>query len=212
MELLHGSCGIAPHGFTALESRRPIRTTLRRRAHPGAAPRKVRSRRWRPDTAFGKKRRMIVLLLVAVALATAPTAGAAAPWRVEVATHGGLSGRGAGAVKVRSNGDLEVVTPEGKRCEVRLERAALAKVEQSVQRARPERWRPRYFLPDNPTGCCDQVSTTLAVIRGQQGAEKQSVTGWYDESRQLAARDALGLYEAAMDLALAHQGCVAKAY
>ena len=149
--------------------------------------------------------------LVAAAVLLAPAVGAAAPWRVEVATRGGLSGLGAGAVKIRSSGDVEVVTPGGKRCEVRLERAGLAKVERAVQRARPERWRPRYFLPDNPTGCCDQVSTTLAIARVHEGVEKQSVTGWYDESRHLVPRDAVGVYEVAMELALAHQGCVAKA-
>lgn len=150
---------------------------------------------------------MLTMLVAAAALALA----SADPWRVEVATHGGLSGRGAGGVKIRSNGEVEVVTPAGKRCAVRLERAAVAKVERAVQRSRPEHWRPRYFLPDNPTGCCDQVATTLALVRTHGGAEKQTVTGWFDESRQLVPRDAVLVYEAAMDLALAHQGCVAKA-
>jgi hypothetical protein len=150
---------------------------------------------------------MHALLLAAALRAAMPGSGVAEPWRVEVATHGGLSGLGAGAARIRSNGDLEVITPAGKRCEVRLERAALAKVRRAVNRARPKRWRPRYFLSDNPTGCCDQVSTTLALISRRQGAEEQYVTGWYDESRHLVARDALGLYEAAMDVALAHQEC-----
>ena len=48
--------------------------------------------------------------LVAAAVLLAPAVGAAAPWRVEVATRGGLSGLGAGAVKIRSSGDVEVVT------------------------------------------------------------------------------------------------------
>ncbi len=154
---------------------------------------------------------MLAMLVAATALAFAPAFAAAHPWRVEVATPGGLSGRGAGGVKIRSSGDVEVVTPSGKRCGVKLERAAVAKVERAVERARPERWRPRYFLPDNPTGCCDQVSTTLAVVRSERGVERQTVTGWYDESRQVVPRDAVRVYEAAIDLALAHQRCVAKA-
>jgi len=133
-----------------------------------------------------------------------------APWRVEVTTYGGLSGRGAGAVKVRSGGEIEVVTLSGQRCERRLETTALAKLGQALRRARPTRWRSRYFMPDNPTGCCDQVSTTLAVIRGTGPAEKRFVTGWFDESRRLVPHDALALQEAAMDLALQDQGCAGK--
>ena len=149
--------------------------------------------------------------MLATLAATALAFSVTHPWRVEVATHGGLSGRGAGGVKIHSSGDVEVFTPSGKRCEVRLERAAVAKVERALERARPERWRPRYFVPDNPTGCCDQVSTTLAVVRAEGGVERQIVTGWYDESRQLVPNDAVRVYEAAIDVALAHQGCVAKA-
>ena len=157
------------------------------------------------------KRPMLAMLLAAALSSGAPTTGVSSPWRVEVATHGGLSGRGTGGVKIRSGGDLEVVTPAGRRCEVKLERAALGKVERALTRAHPERWRPRYFLPDNPTGCCDQVSTTMAVVHGRHGAEKEVVTGWFDESRQLVPRDAVALYEAAVDLALEHQGCAARA-
>lgn len=140
-------------------------------------------------------------LLAALALAFAPAA-----WRVEVTSHGGLGGRGAGAVKVASTGEAEVVLPEGQRCRVALSPAELGRVARAVARARPARWRPRYFLPDNPTGCCDQTSTTLALVRGGRGGPR-GVTGWYDESRQLAAPDALALHDAAMDVVAAHQGC-----
>lgn len=154
---------------------------------------------------------MVAIFLAVAVSAGTPSTRATSPWRVEVATHGGLSGRGTGGVKIRSSGDIEVITPTGKRCEVRLERGALAKVERAFERARPQRWRPRYFLPDNPTGCCDQVSTTLAVVRLRHGVEEQVVTGWFDESRHVVPRDAVLLYEAAVDIALAHQGCAAKA-
>ncbi len=154
---------------------------------------------------------MLASILAAAALALAAGNGSSSAWRVEVATNGGLSGRGAGGVKIRSSGEVEVITSAGKRCQVKLERAAVAKVGRAVERSRPGRWRPRYFLPDNPTGCCDQVATTLAVVRLHESAEKQIVTGWFDESRQLVPPDAMRVYEAAMDVALAHQGCVATA-
>ncbi|HVI73742.1 MAG TPA: hypothetical protein VM683_02045 [Anaeromyxobacteraceae bacterium] len=143
-------------------------------------------------------------------LAAALALLAAAPaWRVEVASHGGASGRGAGAVKISSSGDAEVVTPSGQRCRVRLARSELERLERAVRSAQPGRWRPRYFLPDNPTGCCDQTATTLALLRGPR-AELRSVTGWFDESRQLVPADALALHDAAMDAAAAHQGCPAR--
>jgi hypothetical protein len=140
-------------------------------------------------------------MLVALALLAGP-----APWRVEVATHGGVSGRGAGAVKITSTGDAEVVAPSGQRCRVRLASAELARVANAVRHVEPARWRPRYYLPDNPTGCCDQTATTLALLRGR----RPEVTGWYDESRQLVAADALALHDAAMDAAAAHPGCATR--
>ncbi|HET9595626.1 MAG TPA: hypothetical protein VFP65_08600 [Anaeromyxobacteraceae bacterium] len=142
-----------------------------------------------------------------LALLLAPPGPTDAVWRVEVATHGGLGGRGAGAVKVRSSGDIEVVAPGGQRCAMRVPAEDLARVAAALARARPQRWRPRYFQPDNPTGCCDQVATTLAVGRGAGAGERRWVTGWFDESRQLVPADALALQDAAMDLAQLHQGC-----
>jgi hypothetical protein len=153
---------------------------------------------------------MTASVLAAALFALAGPDAPSVPWRVEVTTHGGLSARGAGAVKIRSSGEVEVVTLAGQRCDLRVEPKALAKVEQALQGARPTRWRSRYFMPDNPTGCCDQVSTTLALVRGAGPGEKRFITGWYDESRQLVARDAVALQEAAMDVALQHQGCAAK--
>ena len=143
-------------------------------------------------------------LLAALVLAAAPPA-----WRVEVATLGGVSGGGAGAVRIASTGEAEVVAPSGQRCRVQLAPAELARLARAVRRAHPARWRPRYYLPDNPTGCCDQMATTLALLRGP-ASKPRSVTGWYDESRQLVPADALALHEAAMDLAAAHQGCAAR--
>lgn len=147
---------------------------------------------------------MKALALVALLAQVHP---AAAPWRVEVTTHGGLTGRGAGALKLRSTGELEVVLPGGRRCRLRAPAAALDRVGQAVHRARPSHWRPRYFVPDNPTGCCDQVATTMALVRGPGGAEQRSVTGWFDESRQLVPPDALAVHDAAMELVQASAGC-----
>jgi len=124
-----------------------------------------------------------------------------------VATHGGFSVRGAGAVKIRSSGDAEIVTPSGRRCGLKLDGRLLEGIARAVRSARPKRWHSRYFLPDNPTGCCDQVSTTLALIRSVGRAETRFVTGWFDESRQLAPRDALAVHDAAMEVALTHEGC-----
>jgi hypothetical protein len=142
-----------------------------------------------------------------LALLLAQPGAPPAAWRVEVATHGGLGGRGGGAVKVRSTGDLEVVAPGGQRCSLRVPEADLARISAALSRARPQRWSARYYQPDNPTGCCDQVATTLAVVRGAGAGERRWVTGWYDESRQLVPADALALQDAAMDLAQLHQGC-----
>ncbi|GEJ56904.1 hypothetical protein [Anaeromyxobacter diazotrophicus] len=143
-------------------------------------------------------------LLAALALAAAPPA-----WRVEVATLGGLSGRGAGAVKISSAGEVEVVAPSGQRCRSQLAPAELARLARAVRRARPARWRPRYYLPDNPTGCCDQTATTLALLHGPRAAPR-AVTGWYDESRQLVPADALALHDAALDVAASQPGCFSR--
>lgn len=143
-------------------------------------------------------------LLLALALAAPPSA-----WKVEVATQGGLSGRGSGAVQASSSGDAQLVTPGGQRCLVRLSAAELSRLDAAVKRARPARWRARYYLPDNPTGCCDQVATTMALSRLESGGrgERHAVTGWYDESRSRAPRDALALHDAALEILLGRPAC-----
>jgi hypothetical protein len=144
-----------------------------------------------------------LLLVIALTQAGPPRA----PWHVEVTTHGGLSGRGAGAVRIRSGGDAELFAPDGQRCALRLEARELRRLDDAVRRAAPDRWRPRYFLPDNPTGCCDQVATTLALTRGNGRSRRPAVTGWYDESRARVPADAVALHDAALDVLLAHAGC-----
>lgn len=152
---------------------------------------------------------MLKLLLLTLPLAVSQPSAPRPRWQVEVTTHGGLSGRGAGAVQVRSSGEAELVTTGGQRCRVRLERQELRRLEEAVRRAAPSRWHPRYYLPDNPTGCCDQVATTMALSRLESGGrgERHAVTGWYDESRSRAPRDALALHDAALEILLGRPAC-----
>ena len=151
----------------------------------------------------------MLTVVLTLSLALAQASGPRPRWQLEVTTHGGLSGRGAGAVKIRSSGEAELVTAGGERCRLRLERRELARVEEAVRRAAPARWRPRYYLPDNPTGCCDQVATTMALTQATGGGrgERRALTGWYDESRSRAPRDALGVHDAAIEVLLGHHAC-----
>ncbi|HVE71500.1 MAG TPA: hypothetical protein VNI54_09050 [Thermoanaerobaculia bacterium] len=82
------------------------------------------------------------------------------PWRIEVSTTGGLTGRGIGGFAVDSDRKVEVRRMNGEVCRYTMTGEELAHIERLLAEARPERWRESY-LPENT--CCDRIISTFTV-------------------------------------------------
>jgi hypothetical protein len=117
-----------------------------------------------------------VLLFAACAGSSAKQADA--PWRLELTSSGGISGRGLGAFAIDSKGAVVVKTISGQTCELRESEEALRKLAAEVQAATPEIWAASY-VPEN--NCCDRIQWTLTFERG--GAKRETI--WIDDPKPM---------------------------
>jgi hypothetical protein len=101
--------------------------------------------------------RVVVALMITVACSASP-AKVTRPWRVELLTSGGISGRGVGNVTLTSDGKLEVTTISRKACTFEVTTEELDAIEQLLAESRPKRWGS--YVPENR--CCDRVEYTLS--------------------------------------------------
>ena len=101
-----------------------------------------------------------ILLPLAMVAACAAARTPEKPWRIEVSTSGGLTGRGIGAFAVDSGGNVEVRRLDGKACSYILETRELLRIEELLAEASPHRWRDSY-LPENT--CCDRIISTMTI-------------------------------------------------
>lgn len=97
-----------------------------------------------------------------------------APWRVEVATSGGIAGRGVGTYAIASDGTIDVVSMNGKRCSFRATAEELARIESLLAAAAPEKWSASYAPAER---CCDRIQYDLSI---DQGGSKRTVE-WIDD-------------------------------
>ena len=116
-------------------------------------------------------------------------------------TSGGITGRGTGGYTVASSGSVDLVGVRGKNCPgLVAPKAALAKLSEAVQRAKPAHWKPSYRRPENADGCCDQITTRLQLAVGTEAAR---AVDWVDDSRGLLPADLSELEQAASAIAAA---------
>jgi len=99
-------------------------------------------------------------------------------WRVEIATSGGFAEQGQGSLTADADGKLILA-----HCATTLTADDLKTLGQLVAKAKAEQWRTSYVRPENPTGCCDMIKTTLTLTRG---GKKWSST-WYSDHDKLPA-------------------------
>ena len=133
---------------------------------------------------------LIAAAVIALALGDAPGS-----WVVLVSTTGGFTGRGAGAVTVRSDGAAA--------CDVPLQCAATAPADSirqlasAILLARGLTWE----RPSSRSICNDCIVTTLTLyVRQADGTESRAVFTWDDvDAPQLPAR-VREIYDAAMRL------------
>jgi len=137
------------------------------------------------------------LMLLGCDSTTAPRAATTAEpamrgdWRVEVATEGGITGKGLGSVDITP--PSVSARDFARSCNGTLDDHEQARLASAAGTAKPAGWKSEYVRPENPHGYADQIRYTLTLTRGQ---EKHS-TSWYEETRAQLPPDAASLYDEA---------------
>lgn len=112
---------------------------------------------------------MMSILSCAAAHSTPPK-----PWRLEVATSGGITGRGNGTYAITSDGDVSSTFLDGRHCTFKATPADLKKIESLLADATPGKWKAEY-LPENT--CCDRIEYVLTLDE----AGTVTKTKWIDD-------------------------------
>jgi hypothetical protein len=117
-------------------------------------------------------------------------------WALAITSGGGLSGRGAGNLKIDSEG-----ATVGNGGSARAQPAALQPLVAALAAARPEMWHACYVQPGNPGGCCDQFSYTLTLRRRTADRKDERYEFfWYTDSSDRLPSDASAIVSAARSL------------
>lgn len=112
---------------------------------------------------------MMSLLSCSAAHSTPPK-----PWRLEIVTSGGITGRGNGTYAIDSAGNVAMTLINGKSCTSRASAADLRKLESLLADATPSQWKAEY-IPENP--CCDRIEYDLTLDE----AGTVTKTKWIDD-------------------------------
>lgn len=129
--------------------------------------------------------KLSALLLLFFAACTASHAAPKRPWRVEVTTTGGITGRGAGDYAIDSDGKVTARLADNRACTFTTSPEG---IEAILTKARPGEWKESY-VPENP--CCDRFEYTLTY--DEAGVKK--TTKWIDDPLPRPA-DLVGLANA----------------
>lgn len=97
------------------------------------------------------------------------------PWKVELITSGGFTGKGSGAITMSSDGRIETRSPGGSLCPRAGTAAEIERIEKLLASARPDTWRASY-APENR--CCDRIHYRLTITSGEPRNEKKYTTEW----------------------------------
>lgn len=119
---------------------------------------------------------LAALLLTSCAASRNEPAG---PWRIEVATEGGLAGRGVGTFAVASDGAIEVRTMQNTVCRYSASDEELRRFRELIAKAKPEQWAGSYVPAER---CCDRIQYTLTLEAGPK-----TTTSWIDEPNPMPA-------------------------
>lgn len=96
------------------------------------------------------------------------------PWRLEIATSGGITGRGNGTYSIHSDGAVSATFINGRSCTFQASAADLKKIEALLADAKPSQWKAAY-IPENP--CCDRIEYALTLDE----AGTVTKTRWIDD-------------------------------
>jgi hypothetical protein len=101
--------------------------------------------------------RIAALAVILLAACAATQSKPQTPWRVELATSGGIAGRGLGNVTVDSDGNVSVTTMTRKSCTAHATAQELSRIETLLAGSHAERWGS--YFPENK--CCDRIEYRL---------------------------------------------------
>lgn len=118
-----------------------------------------------------------ILMILLVSGCAASQAGPQRPWRVEVTTSGGITGRGAGDYAIDSDGKATAKLFDGRTCSFT---APVERIEALLAAARPREWKESY-VPEN--NCCDRIEYILTYDE----AGRATTTKWIDDPLPMPA-------------------------
>ena len=109
-------------------------------------------------------------------------------WKVEVATEGGLTGRGLGSVVIEP--PAVEARDFTRSCKGNLDEREAQTLGSAVAAAKPSEWQKEYVRPENPHGYADMIRYTLTLTRGSES----HATSWYGEAHPKLPADVSTLY------------------
>lgn len=121
-----------------------------------------------------------IMMMFMLAACSVSQSTPAAPWSLEVATSGGIAGRGVGTYAIDSAGTVTVVSMNGTRCEFHATAEELSRIEQLLGDARPDGWNDAY-IPSDP--CCDRIEYVMTLE--QKGGRRE--VRWIDDPLPMPA-------------------------
>ncbi len=107
-------------------------------------------------------------------------------WTLTMTEEGGFAYRYQ-RVTVDSQGSVSVVpNPRTAACSFTLSAAETQQFDALVTNATPASWAATYVHPGNPNGCCDQIHTTVQLMRKEADAaghprQAAYTTDWYSD-------------------------------
>ena len=115
--------------------------------------------------------KLSALLLILLTSCTVTHATPRKPWRVEVKTTGGFSGRGTGDYAIDSDGKVTARLVDGRSCSFTIDPQ---RIETLLANADADQWKESY-LSEDP--CCDRFEYTLTY----EQAGDVVTTKWIDD-------------------------------
>lgn len=114
---------------------------------------------------------LLALLVLSCSSTTSSTTstGVQRPWKLELATSGGLTGRGFGTIRMDSDGTAAVGE-----CTSNITDEDLQRFDALLAHAKPDQWKQSY-VPENK--CCDRFEYALTLEAGG----KTRKTAWIDD-------------------------------
>jgi len=123
-------------------------------------------------------------LLIPLILFGCALTGVKRPWKLELTTSGGFTGRGSGSITLDSKGALNLKMPNGVQCSAEASEAELKQYDELLADARPHEWK-RSYSPQNK--CCDRIQHNLTLTTATKTYETEWISAPLPMPKDLSA-------------------------